>query len=221
MFAKIEITGTIEVVSGLHIGTSDAFSAIGAIDSPVIRDAYTNRPMIPGSSLKGKMRSLLAKRYPNGIKEKADDDVEELLRLFGSARKNAMKHSRLIFSDMVMDNWEQLKKRGVQSPTEAKYENNIGRMSSSATPRQIERVVRGAEFPLQIIYNAEKEDEIIADISLLKEGLDLLTYDYLGGNGSRGYGKVRFRDLAADVVIGEIDKKIIKECEKILKGNKE
>ena len=221
MFAKIEITGTIEVVSGLHIGTSDAFAAIGAIDSPVIRDAYTDYPMIPGSSLKGKMRSLLAKRYPNGIEKTADDDVEELLRLFGSARKNAMKHSRLIFSDMVMDNWEQLKKRGVQSPTEAKHENNINRMTSEAMPRQIERVVRGAEFPLQIIYNAEKEDEIIEDISLLREGLDLLTYDYLGGNGSRGYGKVRFHDLAADVVIGEIDKKIIKECEKILKGNKE
>ena len=54
MFSKIKITGTIEVLSGLHIGGSDAFAAIGAIDSPVIRDAYTDYPMIPGSSLKGK-----------------------------------------------------------------------------------------------------------------------------------------------------------------------
>ena len=82
MFAKIEITGTIEVVSGLHIGTSNAFSAIGAIDSYVIRDVYNNYPMIPGSSLKGKMRSLLAKRYPNpklkGVAiTTADDDIEE------------------------------------------------------------------------------------------------------------------------------------------------
>lgn len=54
MFAKIEISGTIEIVTGLHIGGSSAFSAIGAVDSPVIMDTRTNQPMIPGSSLKGK-----------------------------------------------------------------------------------------------------------------------------------------------------------------------
>ena len=63
MLAKIEISGTLEVVTGLHIGGSSAFSAIGAVDSPVVKDTRTNQPMIPGSSLKGKMRSLLAKRY--------------------------------------------------------------------------------------------------------------------------------------------------------------
>lgn len=52
MFAKIEINGTIEIVTGLHIGGSSAFSAIGAVDSPVIKDGRTNMPMIPGSSLK-------------------------------------------------------------------------------------------------------------------------------------------------------------------------
>ena len=51
MFAKIEISGTIEIVTGLHIGGSSAFSAIGAVDSPVIMDTRTNQPMIPGSSL--------------------------------------------------------------------------------------------------------------------------------------------------------------------------
>ena len=63
MFAKIEISAVLEVVTGLHIGSSSAFSAIGAVDSPVILDTRTNLPMIPGSSLKGKMRSLLAKKY--------------------------------------------------------------------------------------------------------------------------------------------------------------
>ena len=63
MFAKLEITGNIEVVTGMHIGGSSQFAAIGAVDSPVIRDTYSDRPMIPGSSLKGKMRSLLAKKY--------------------------------------------------------------------------------------------------------------------------------------------------------------
>ncbi len=220
MFAKIEITGEIEVVSGLHIGASDAFAAIGAIDSPVIRDVYSDFPMIPGSSLKGKIRSLLSKAYPNPnvIEKTADDDSENILRLFGCAKKDKLKNSRLIFSDMVMDkdNWEKLKKLGLQSQTEAKFENTISRMTSEANPRQIERVVRGATFPLQLIYNVENEDEIIEDITLLKEGMTLLSYDYLGGSGSRGYGKVRFSGVAADVVVGDVADEIIDKCNEIL-----
>lgn len=73
MFAKIEISGKLEVVTGLHIGGSSAFSAIGAVDSPVVRDSRTNMPMIPGSSLKGKMRTLLAKRYNQTVAATPDD----------------------------------------------------------------------------------------------------------------------------------------------------
>lgn len=62
MFAKIEIKGKIILETGMHIGGSTQFSAIGAIDSPVIRDSFTDLPMIPGSSLKGKIRTLLAKK---------------------------------------------------------------------------------------------------------------------------------------------------------------
>lgn len=216
MFAKIEITGEIKVVSGLHIGASDAFAAIGAIDSPVVRDAYSDLPMIPGSSLKGKIRSLLAKAYPNDFEKTADDDSDNILRLFGCAKKDKLQNSRLIFSDMVMDNWKELKKLGLQSQTEAKFENTISRMTSEANPRQIERVVRGATFPLQLIYNVENEDEIIEDIALLKEGMTLLSYDYLGGSGSRGYGKVKFSGVAADVVVGEVAEEIIDKCNDIL-----
>ena len=216
MFAKIEITGEIKVVSGLHIGASDAFAAIGAIDSPVIRDAYSDLPMIPGSSLKGKIRSLLAKAYPNDFEKTADDDSDNILRLFGCAKKDKLKNSRLIFSDMVMDNWTELKKLGLQGQTEAKFENTISRMTSEANPRQIERVVRGATFPLQLIYNVENEDEIIEDITLLKEGMTLLSYDYLGGSGSRGYGKVKFSGIVADVVVGDVADEIIDKCNEIL-----
>lgn len=216
MFAKLEVTGKIEVVSGLHIGASDAFSAIGAIDSPVVRDAYSDMPMIPGSSLKGKIRALLAKKYPNKVEKTANDDVEMILRLFGSSVKKKIQSSRLIFTDLVMENWEELKKLGVQSQTEAKFENTINRMTSKATPRQIERVVRGAKFPLSIIYNVEKEKEIIEDIKLLKEGMMLLTYDYLGGNGSRGYGRVKFLELDIHCVIGDVRSDILEHCHNII-----
>ena len=61
MFAKIKITGVLEVLSGMHIGGSSAFSAIGSVDSPVIKDALTGLPLLPGSSIKGKLRTLLAR----------------------------------------------------------------------------------------------------------------------------------------------------------------
>ena len=110
MFAKVEVTGTIEVLTGMHIGGSSAFSAIGAVDAPVVKDVVSGNPMIPGSSLKGKMRSLLAKRYNTSFAETPDDDIECLTDLFGSAKKNHVKTSRVLFSDMVLCNWEELKK---------------------------------------------------------------------------------------------------------------
>ena len=42
MYNKIKILGKIKVVTGMHIGGSSAFSAIGAVDSPVIRDDSGN-----------------------------------------------------------------------------------------------------------------------------------------------------------------------------------
>ena len=222
MFAKIEITGKIIVDTGMHIGGSSEFAAIGAIDSPVIRDAFHNLPIIPGSSLKGKMRSLLAKRYNNKIVSEPNEDAEILLRLFGSSKKNQIQASRLIFSDAVMENKEELKEKGIISETEAKFENTINRLSAAANPRQIERVIRGAVFPLQIIYDIywveeNKDTEIEEDFQLIKEGLQLLEYDYLGGHGSRGYGKIHFEDIDIEVVVGELDEGILDTCKKILK----
>ena len=49
MFAKLEITGKIEIVTGMHIGASGAFAAIGAVDSPVVKDPLTGLPLLPGS----------------------------------------------------------------------------------------------------------------------------------------------------------------------------
>ncbi len=216
MYAKIEITGIIEVVTGLHIGGSSAFSAIGAVDSPVIKDMQTQHPMIPGSSLKGKMRTLLAKQYNSVVAETPDDDAECLVSLFGSAKKGQIKPSKVLFSDMVMCNWDALKEKGLTNPTEIKFENSIKRTTAVANPRQIERVVRGAKFPLNIIYEGTEEEGMIRDFSILRDGFRLLQYDYLGGSGSRGYGKVKFKDLWADVVVGQVSDGIMEECRKQL-----
>lgn len=216
MYAKIQIKGKIEVVTGMHIGGSSAFSAIGAVDSPVMKDSRTNLPLLPGSSLKGKMRTLLAKSYNKEWVENRDYDDERILRLFGSTKKNAVRRGRLLFSDMVLENAQKLRELGVNSLTEVKFENNISRTTAVAMPRQIERVIRGAEFGLDMIYDAEEENELVEDFRVLSDGIRLLQYDYIGGHGSRGYGKIRFHELKTEVVVGEVKEDLLNRCQKCL-----
>ncbi len=217
MYTKIEIKGEIKIETGMHIGGSAMFSAIGAIDSPIIRDVWSDLPIIPGSSLKGKIRALLARKYNTKLSNYHEDDAEEILRLFGNskAEKQKNKRSRLIFSDCILSNMESFREIGINGATEVKVENSISRLSAVANPRQIERVIRGSVFPFTIIYDAENEDEICEDIKLLSEGMKLLQYDYLGGHGSRGYGKVSFHNVSLNTVIGSVDETTmseIKDC---------
>ena len=116
----------------------------------------------------------------------------------------------------MMSNWEDLKARGLTSQTEIKFENSIKRTTAVANPRQIERVIRGSQFPLNIMYEVKDEETILKDFQILAEGFRLIQYDYLGGNGSRGYGKVTFRDLLAEAVIGEVSETVMEECGKLL-----
>lgn len=217
MYTKIQITGQIEIITGMHIGGNGAFAAIGAVDSPVIKDSRTNLPILPGSSLKGKMRSLLAKAYNTKVVN-ADEDHERILRVFGSAKKGTgkMKPSRILVSDMLLSNAEELRERVANGLTEVKFENSINRQTAVAKPRQIERVIPGACFDVDIIYEVGAEEELHEDIELLAEGFRLLQYDYIGGHGSRGYGKIRFCDLYADVVVGDLDEAILDELNGIL-----
>ena len=222
MFAKIEITGTLEVLTGMHIGGSSAFAAIGAVDSPVVRDTFSDQPMIPGSSLKGKMRALLAQKY-NDRKHLPDsysceDDDPRILRLFGSAKKNQIQRSRVLFRDMMLSNMKELREYGLNSAPEVKFENTISRMTAIANPRQIERVIPRTKFDLSIVYNVQEADEVIPDLQLLAEGMQLLGFDYLGGHGSRGYGKVKFSDLQLRPVVGEIDHDLLTQCQQVFEG---
>ncbi len=214
MFGKIIINGTIEVVTGLHIGTGGEFSAIGAVDSPVVRDPVSQLPIITGSTLKGKLRSVLARKY-SGAASSANDDTEQIKRLFGSMSKA----SRIIFSDMPLCNMDELNKLNIYNPTEVKYENTINRLTGVANPRQIERVIRGSKFALELVYNVDDDmsaEEAEEDISLLAEGMKLLQYDYIGGHGSRGYGKIKFTGLNAQDVVGEIGQALISRINDIL-----
>ena len=77
-------------------------------------------------------------------------------------------------------------------------------------------MIPGAKFDLDIIYEAGPEEELQEDIELLAEGFRLLQYDYIGGHGSRGYGKIRFTDLHAEVVVGGMEEALLDELNAIL-----
>lgn len=217
MLSKIMIKGEIEVITGMHIGTGGEIAAIGAADSPVITDAITTLPIIPGSTLKGKMRSVLAKKYNKGRVDTPEDDCKEIKNLFGGMKRPG----RVIFSDMVISNMDELEKDyNIYYPTEIKFENTIKRLTGEATPRQIERVIRGTRFNMEIIYNLETEKDGEDDIKLLAEAMTLLHYDYIGGHGSRGYGKIRFNNVKAEAVTGDIDESFIEKINAVLRDVK-
>lgn len=202
LLGKLVIHATLQLETGLHIGGSQDYAPIGAVDSIFVRDPMTKQPVIPGSSVKGKMRTLLAKaKDPNGIAEKPEKDEPVVLRLFGSSEKGNILYSRLQFSDSFVQK-ESLKKfSAIDTDTylgEVKFENTINRATGVANPRQIERVPRGMRFDFRLTYNVEDEMEFEEDMSVLADGFRLLSLDYLGGHGSRGYGRVSFRDFTVE-----------------------
>ncbi len=201
------ISGTIKLKSGLHIGGGDATMKIGGIDNEVIKHPITGDPYIPGSSIKGKIRSLLewklglvginegkpanvTKAYPT---ETEAEHALKIAQLFGNggeikddkALSRKVGVTRVSFSDCEIA--ERVK-------TEVKFENSINRITSKAdNPRQTERVPAGAAFDFSVTVKVFEGDSDLID--LLKEGMKLLELDSLGGNGSRGYGKITFENL--------------------------
>lgn len=226
MIGKIEITSTLETKTGMHIGGTTEFAAIGAIDSPVIRDTLTRLPMIPGSTLKGKMRTLLSRQYSDKyMPVDFKNDSVIVKRLFGDADDMKYRNSRLQFIDSVMYNADEIAQRGLSRPTEVKFENTIKRLTAEANPRQIERVIPGCKFKISIIYNIISEAdvnskelaaEIEEDFKALRMGFELIEYDYIGGSGTRGYGKVKFSDTSVKKVFGDIDEAIVESCARIM-----
>ncbi|PKQ67672.1 type III-A CRISPR-associated RAMP protein Csm3 [Raineya orbicola] len=193
---KIVLKGTITLLTGLHIGGAKTSLDIGGLDLPVIKTPK-GVPYIPGSSLKGKIRSLLAKKEDsNDVKE----DSIILRKMFGGVetKEKPQEITRLIFRDAYLDE-EAFKvafpKNAVKLETdftEIKTENTINRKNGTAQhPRTIERVPAGAVFHFEIVLDKYNDSEAKEILAKLKEGVELLNNDYLGGSGTRGYGKVK------------------------------
>jgi len=213
-----KITGTLELLSGLHIGGGNTEMHIGGTDNPVIKNPVTNQPYIPGSSLKGKMRSLLEWRagvvgLTNGkplgfqhirqLEGTQQDQGKVLLKLFGGAPEGdpdeallkEIGPTRLAFWDCNLEPaWvAEMNERNLLL-TEQKTENQIDRIAGVAEhPRNTERVPAGARFDFQLTLKVHGEEDLLKELLV---GFKLLELTGLGGSGSRGYGKLRFMGLA-------------------------
>ncbi len=212
----VEISGRIVLKSGLHIGAGDIEMHIGGTDNPVVKNPHTNEPYIPGSSLKGKIRSLLEMRsglmaetkgFPldNRILKKDNlapgqaAQARMILKLFGSSGPESDENdeigpTRSSFADCSLNPESRALAQEANLPlTEVKSENSINRINGTAfDPRFTERVVAGLKFDFSITL---KELDIDTDdglVDFLLEGMKLLELDALGGSGSRGYGRIGF-----------------------------
>ena len=203
LIKKIIYTGTLTLKTGLHIGGSNSAMNIGGPDKFVVRNSMNGLPYIPGSSLKGKMRSLIEISEGNSTISTDPDSISG--SLFGIAVKDSKgKASRLIVRDCELitedPNDKNYKFDNTDLPyTETKTEASIDRVTSVANPRTFERVPAGAKFKVNMVLNIfEGEDESKLK-NTLKRAIELLEDDYLGGSGSRGYGQV-------DIELEEIEK---------------
>ena len=222
---KIFLQGTINALTGLHIGGNSGELDIGGIDNPVIRNAFNRQPYIPGSSLRGKMRGLLDRHFNNPLEKRVGRDVRvhecetptdynecPVCQVFGVAPIRQLRGktmpTRVIVRDAFLtpESLEALDRADTDTDfTEIKTEVAIDRITSAATPRQQERVPAGAIFgPFQIVHSLYTQDQNDWSDQLENElqffdtvlkGMELLEDDYLGGAGSRGSGQVAFAHL--------------------------
>lgn len=206
--ANLIIKGKIRCETGLHIGGMVEGYEIGGMDNPVIKDPITGYPYIPGSSLRGKMRSLL--EWAKGLVNN-DGDVHvcnnqgcPVCRSFGvpAEEGRAIGPTRLIVRDAwpteeTKKNLDTLQREKGLPKVEWKSENVINRITSEATPRQIERVPKGSEFDFELVYGiydvSDKGEKDIEHLKYVFEAIELLEDSTLGGYGSRGSGKISIK----------------------------
>lgn len=203
------IKGTITCKTGLRIGGTANTIEIGGVDNPIIRNPVNDQPYIPGSSLKGKIRTLLEwkipnKLHPEGLVHSCKDSNCPICRIFGTTEKEFNGGpTRAIFRDAVLTQesfkeLEEIRQKKGLLYSEIKTENVIDRIKGKTKDgglRQMERVPAGTKFEFEISYrifdidgdDGQKDKEYF---KYLLHGLWMLTQDCLGGSGSRGYGKV-------------------------------
>ena len=199
----VKVTSKIELLTGAHIGGSESKLQVGGIDKPVIRNPITNLPYIPGSSLKGKFRMALELKY-NDIHDETEpsqkQDSESLVcKLFGngSAQKTT-EPTRLIFRDANLSEGFEEFILG-EEKTELKMDRK--KMSAAKTgPRTQERIPAGAKFDFEVMIRVFEGDDEKMFIKRIEEAKNIVEMEFIGGSGTRGYGKVKFEDFVIEKI---------------------
>lgn len=214
LYGRVFIETSIKALTGLHIGGSNTDLEIGGLDKAVIRNPLTKRPYIPGSSLRGKMRSQMEKllglpqNKPIGqvnihtCKNKAEFEKNggcPVCSVFGvPAEMDYNNHTRLVVRDAELT--DDSAKLLIDARTdllygELKTEVAIDRVTSAAVPRTLERVPAGAIFgPAELVFGIYEINDF-KRLKVVTDALQLVEDDYIGGAGSRGSGKVKFEEI--------------------------
>jgi len=202
----------VKAKTGIRISGGEEEIHIGGIDNPIVKDPLTGEPYLPGSALKGCMRSSL--EIAKGKTAPCSCSSCLICKLFGSASSEKKEHTRLIVRDAFLtEQSRKVLREFLPNGIEIKKENTINRVTGVAkSPRTFDRIPRGLEFELNIALRIFEGDDEKGLLDTLDLALKLVEFNYIGGSGSRGYGQVEFIDAG----IESFDVKT--EVEKVIKG---
>lgn len=194
---KVIMSGILTTKTGLSIGGTKDDIGIGTSDNPVIKNPLTGQPYIPGSSIKGKMRSLFETA---GLQKGADSELCRcgrvdcvVCKMFGAhMNPNAKSGSpRVLFRDVMLSPEFERLQNVIELKTETCIDRGTG-VAKNGSLRQKERVAAGVNFDYEIVilvHDTDDEDELIG---LVKSGLKMIEATGLGSKITAGYGKVDF-----------------------------
>jgi CRISPR-associated protein Csm3 len=221
---KLLIEGELICETGLHIGAGKGTLEIGGADNPVVKDAF-GKPYIPGSSLRGRLRSLLeqalgfvnpkqlvyvSRRKGQEVRIHASDEPgDEISLLFGRApgrvervegdvlNQATITPARLTVYDAALQ---------IDSITAAMRESLDDELTEVKSEAAIDRLTSQSQARTleRVPAGASFRVKLILDVlcpedkelvATLVQGLSLLEDDALGGGGSRGSGRVRLANL--------------------------
>jgi CRISPR-associated protein Csm3 len=224
LLGKLILAGELHCETGLHIGAGKGSLEIGGADNPVVKDAF-GLPYIPGSSLRGRIRSLLetalgltspadlvyvSRRRGQEVRiHQSDRPDDEVCLLFGRSpgrmervegeaiESNTATPARLAVYDAPLD---------PDSITAQMRENLDDEITEVKSENAIDRITAQANprtlerVPAGARFRVRMVLDVLCEedkalAARLFEGLRLLEDDALGGGGSRGSGRVRFANL--------------------------
>ena len=208
----VEMKFEIELLDGMRIGGAGGGLEIGGVDPNLmaIRDPVSEQPYIPGSSLKGKLRSTIEKEHglvgADGKPCGCGRAVCASCSVFGAHMNTKANSGRLTvrdarFTEEYAAQWRKRRTDGLPV-YEVKTENIIDRNRGAALhPRTHERVPAGALFQVELVLRVFEGDDSERMVKDLKNALAIIQrFDSLGAGGSRGSGRVAFRNFREEKI---------------------